>query len=134
MKFTEKAEKVHATCKTHCQHSVKSLFAHCGRSAGKPENVGRSLPLFPASSGIFRNCLREKFVQNPFDLCGLCKSVALLPLFPAVLWVHRLAYPVATGKNAGDDAASQKRRATRNTGGLRVAGHFRQAVTTLACP
>jgi hypothetical protein len=25
--------------------------------------------------------------------------------FPADLRVHRLAYPVATGKNAGDDAA-----------------------------
>ena len=71
----------------------------------KLENAGISPPLFPASSGIFRNRLRKKFWQTLFVLCGLGESVALLPLLPQNLWVHRLAYPVATGKNAGDDAA-----------------------------
>ena len=71
----------------------------------KPENVGRSPPLFPASSGIFRDRLRKKFWQNHFVLCGLGESIALLPLIPLNFRVHRLACPVATGKNAGDDAA-----------------------------
>jgi len=46
------------------------------------------------------------------------------PSFSGSFRVHWLAYPVATGKNAGDDAARKIRRATRNTGGLRAAGHL----------
>jgi hypothetical protein len=71
----------------------------------KPEDVGKRPSLFPASSGYFRKSLRKMFWKNRPDLRGLGERAKLLPLFPAKFRVHRLACPVATGKNAGDNAA-----------------------------
>lgn len=105
MKFTEKAEEVRAIVKNDCKQGVNPRFASCGISAEKAGKYRKKPALFPTSSGIFRNRFRKKFRQNHFDLCGFGKAVALLPLFPASLRVHRRARPIAEGKNAGDDAA-----------------------------
>ena len=105
MNFSEKGGEVRATLKNRCKQSPIHVLPVAEEAREKSEEVGISPSLFPASSDYFRKSLRKMFWQNRLVSCGLGERAELLPLFPAALRVHRLACPVATGKNAGDDAA-----------------------------
>jgi len=69
------------------------------KTGGKPENPGRSLPLFSASSGIFRKPFAEKVCAKFIISGGLYQFADLFRFFrKSILGLPDRANPVAIGK------------------------------------
>jgi hypothetical protein len=93
-----------------------------GNARNKSEDAGKSPGLFSTSSHNFSSHGQKKFGQTTVDLCVISMCAAASSAFSGALRVHWLAYPVATGINAGDDAACLDGQRPQTTGGLRAAG------------